>query len=96
MRLLIERATKLRKKDFVNVTDFVERVKSGKRIHVCEYETEELAEALNDLFEKMVKDPRMNVGNQQTFDSLISEECGLLAKYLTGEKTSWIPRQPTI
>jgi CRISPR-associated protein Cas1 len=44
---LIERCQKLRKKDFVLVTDFMMRLKMGKRIHLCEFEADSLAEGLN-------------------------------------------------
>ena len=40
---LIERGQKLRKKDFVFVTDFMMRLKMGKRIHLCEYEADSFA-----------------------------------------------------
>lgn len=76
---LIERCQKLRKKDFVIVTDFMMRLKMGKRIHLCEYEADSLAEALRDLFERVVEVPRINRGRRQTIDSLISEEALLLA-----------------
>ena len=48
---LIERCKKLRKKDFVVVTDFMMRLKMGKKIHLCEYEADRLADGLNGLFE---------------------------------------------
>ena len=41
---LIERCQELHKKDFVLVTDFMIHLKMGKRIHLCEFETDELAE----------------------------------------------------
>ncbi len=46
---LIERCRKMRKKDFVVVTDFMMCLKMGKRIHLCEYEADGLAEGLNTL-----------------------------------------------
>jgi CRISPR/Cas system-associated endonuclease Cas1 len=89
---LIERCRKLRKKDFVLVTDFMMRLKIGKRIHLCEFEADNLAEGLNDLFEHEVEVPRIRHGAKQTIDTLISEEALLLAKYLRNERHSWIPR----
>jgi hypothetical protein len=89
---LIERCRKLRKKDFVVVTDFMMRLKMGKRIHLCEYEADSLAEGLDGLFERIVEVPRINRGRRQTFDSLISEEALLLAKYLRNERRDWTPR----
>ncbi len=93
---LIERAKKFHKNDFVVVTDFMMKLKMGKKIHLCDYETDKLADDLNNLFEKPVQIPRMNVGKWQTFDSLISEECLLLAKYLRNERKEWNPRLPTL
>jgi len=46
---LIERCHKLRKKDFVLVTDFMMNLRMGKKIHLCEYETDSLAEDLSRL-----------------------------------------------
>ena len=89
---LVERCRKLRKKDFVLVTDFMMRLKMGKRIHLCEYETNDLAEGLNALFEREVEIPRIRHGTRQTLDTLINEEALLLAKYLRNERESWIPR----
>jgi len=91
---LIERGQKLRKKDFVVVTDFMMRLKMGKRIHLCEYEVDSLAEGLVDLFNREVEIPRIRHGKRQTLDTLITEEALLLAKYLRNEQNSWIPRIP--
>jgi len=44
---LIERCRKLRKKDFVVVTDFMMRLKMGKRIHLCEYEADRAKEFIS-------------------------------------------------
>ena len=92
---LIERCQKLRKKDFVVVTDFIMRPKMGKRIHLCEYEAESLAHGLNGLFESEVNIPRIRYGKKQTFDTLINEEALLLAKFLRNERSEWTPRLPT-
>jgi CRISPR-associated protein Cas1 len=89
---LIERRKKFNKKDFVVVTDFMMRLKMGKRIHLCEYEADSLADGLNNLFNREVEIPRVRYGSKQTLDTLISEEALLLAKYLRNEKKSWIPR----
>jgi len=91
---LIERCRRLRKRDFVVVTDFMMRLKMGKRIHLCEYETDSLADGLNGLFNREVEIPRIRYGKRQTFDTLISEEALLLAKYLRNERETWIPRIP--
>jgi hypothetical protein len=85
-----------RKKDFVVVTDFMLRLKMGKRIHLCEYETDSLAEGLNSLFNRQVEIPRIRHGKRQTLDTLISEEALLLAKFLRNERKDWTPRLPSI
>lgn len=93
---LIERCRKLHKKDFVLVTDFMMRLRMGKKIHLCEYETNELAEDLGKLFERKVEIPRIKVGNRQTLDTLINEEALLFAKFLRHERETWIPRIVTL
>ena len=50
-----------------------------KRIHLCEYETDSLAEGLTNLFNQKVEIPRIKHGKRQTLDTLISEEALLLA-----------------
>ncbi|HML03689.1 MAG TPA: hypothetical protein VK487_10035 [Candidatus Bathyarchaeia archaeon] len=67
-----------------------------KRVHLVEYETNDLAERLNSLFESVVKIPRMRYGSKQTLDTLINEEAYLLAQYLRNEKQSWTPRLVSI
>jgi CRISPR/Cas system-associated endonuclease Cas1 len=94
--LLIERCQKYRKKDFVAVTDFMMNLRMGKKIHLCEYETDELANALTELFERRVNIPRIRHGFKQTIDTLISEEATLLSKYLLLEKGTWVPRLANI
>jgi hypothetical protein len=93
---LIERHKKFHKKDFFVVTDFMMRLKMGKRIHLCEYETDSLAEGLNILFENEVDIPRIKHGKKQTLDTLISEEALLLAKFLRNERKDWNPRIPLL
>jgi CRISP-associated protein Cas1 len=89
---LIERCQKLKKKDFVLVTDFMMHLKMGKKIHLKEYEADSLAEDLNAFFDRMVDLERIKVGQRQTIDTLICEEALLLAKFLRHEKKEWMPR----
>jgi len=93
---LIERCQKLHKNDFVLITDFMVKTKMGKRIHLCEFEPDELAEGLNLFLERMVKIPRIRVGKRQTVGTLINEEALLFAKFLRGEQETWIPRLAVI
>jgi CRISPR-associated protein Cas1 len=93
---IIERRTKFHKNDFVAVTDFILHLRMGKRIHLCEFEADKLAEDLNNLFNRKVQIPRIKHGEKQTLDTLISEEAFLLAKFLRGERNSWVPRLPLV
>jgi len=89
---LIERCQKLHKNDFVKTTDFIMHLKMGKRIHLCEYEADELAEDLNNFFKRTVEIPRIRIGQRQTIETLITEESLLLGKYLRDERKTWMPR----
>jgi hypothetical protein len=91
-RIICDLLPSFRKKDFVVVTDFMMCLKMGKRIHLCEYEADSLAEGLNQLFERKIDVPRIKHGKTQTIDTLINEEALLLAKYLRNENKDWIPR----
>ena len=71
------------------------RLKMVKRIHLCEYEADSLAEDLNKLFERTVNIPSIKQDNRQTLDTLISEESLLFAKFLRDERKTWIPRIPS-
>jgi hypothetical protein len=63
----------------------------GKRIHLCEFETDSSAEDYN-LFNWKVEIPRIKHGKRQTPDTLINEAALLFAKCLSNECKSWIPR----
>jgi len=63
---------------------------------LCEYEADNLADGLNNLFESEIEIPRIKYGNKQTLNTLISEEALLLAKYLRSENRDWTPRIPTL
>jgi len=89
---LIECCQKFHKKDFVLITDFMMHLRMGKRIHLCEFETNELAEDLNTFFDRVVNIHRIKVGNKQTIETLINEEALLFAKFLRNERQTWIPR----
>jgi hypothetical protein len=91
----IERCPKLRKKNFVLVADFIMKLKIGKKVHLCEFETDSLAEGLNSLLEIEVEIPRIKHGNKQPLDILICEETLLLAMCLRNERKEWTRRIPT-
>jgi CRISPR-associated protein Cas1 len=94
--LLIERCQKYRKKDFVAVTDFMMNLRMGKKIHLCEYETNELADALGGIFKRVVAIPRIRHGFKQTLDTLICEEAQIFEAFLKGERRDWCPRIVTL
>ena len=78
---LIERCRKLRKKGSLLVTDFMVHLRMGKRIHLCDYATNELTEALDSLLERIVEVPRTRIGSRETIETLVSEEALLFAKF---------------
>lgn len=82
----------MHRKDSVFVTDFIMKLGVGKRIHLCKYETNDLAERLNQLFESKVEIPRIRVGKEQEIETLISEEALMLGMYPRDERKDWIPR----
>ncbi|MDG6221693.1 MAG: hypothetical protein QCH99_00325 [Candidatus Bathyarchaeota archaeon] len=72
------------------------RKKIGKREYLNDVDSRNLMRGLNQLFECEVEIPRIRHGNKQTFETLISEEALLLAKYLRNEKKEWKPRLPSL
>jgi hypothetical protein len=79
---LIERCRKSRRRDFVLVTDFVMRLRMGKKIRLCEFEADSLADGLNSLSNREVDLPRVRYGKRQTLATLMSREAFLLAMFL--------------
>ena len=59
---------------------FLRTREMGKRIHLCAFETDGLAEGLNLLFECVVEVPRIRHSSRQTLDTLINEEALVSAK----------------
>ena len=82
----------LRAKDFVVKSEVANRNKRGKREYLSNHLTKVFLNRLKDLFGSKVEIPRIKVGNKQTFETLISEEALLFAKYLRSESKAWIPR----
>ncbi len=75
-----------------DVTSRLHAKEMGKRIHLCEYETDSLADGLNSLFNRYVEISRIKHGKRQTLDTLITEEALLLARFLRNEQKEWLPR----
>jgi CRISPR-associated protein Cas1 len=82
----------LKKKDFVVKSEKYVRNKVGKRQYLNDSKTRDLRRAFYSYLEQKVDIPRIKHGNRQSIETLISEECLLLAKYLRGERKTWIPR----
>lgn len=51
---------------------------------------------LNLFFESIIGIPRIKHGKGQTIETLINEECLLLAKFARNERKTWIPRLTNI
>ena len=86
----------LKAKDFITKSEALSRHKVGKREYLNDFDTRDLMFKLNSYFESMIEIPRMKVGERQTFETLISEEALLFAKYLRDERKDWNPRIPTV
>jgi hypothetical protein len=52
----------------------------------------DMMKELNSFFESTIEVPRTRHGNRQTLETLINEEVFLFAKYLRGERSTWIAR----
>jgi CRISPR-associated protein Cas1 len=89
---LIQYCKRLNAKDFITKSEGLSRHKVGKREYLNDLDTRDLMSGLNNYFESIVEIPRMKVGKRQTFETLISEEALLFAKYLRNEKKDWTPR----
>jgi CRISP-associated protein Cas1 len=93
---LIDYSRDLVGRDFVMKDETLIYRKVGKREYLNDADTKGLMKGLNDYFERYFEIPRVRIGKQQTLETLINEEAGLLAMYLRGEKKEWNPRIPTI
>jgi hypothetical protein len=89
---LIQYCKGIGKKSFVTKYEVLSRRKIGKREFLKNYDSKGFMKKLNGFFESNIEIPRMRVGKRQTFETLISEEALLLAKYLRNERETWIPR----
>jgi CRISPR-associated protein Cas1 len=78
-------------KDFIFKTEQHSN-KKGKRQYLNNNLTKEFTKKLDLFFQSTVEIPRMKVGKKQEIETLINEEAFLFAKYLRGERTTWIPR----
>ena len=93
---IIRFCKKLSKKDFITKSELMSRGKIGKREYLNDDETKSFMVALDSLFNSYVEIPRIRTGKRQEFETLISEEALLFAKYLRKERKDWNPRITTI
>ena len=89
---LIRYAKTLKQKHFIKRYEKGHYEKKTPRIYLDHPNTNNLIKTLNKYFEMTVNIPRMRRGKKQKIETLISEECSLLAQYLRNEKESWTPR----
>ena len=89
---LIRYSQEIKTKDFVVKQEKIARKRQGKREYLNDSETRSMMKDLNYFFESSFAIPRINIGNQQTLQTLINEEALLFAKYLRDERKCWIPR----
>jgi hypothetical protein len=66
--------------------------KKGKRQNLKDDLANKFTNRLNEYFLSKVNIPRIKVGAQGEIKALINEEAFLFAKYLRGERPTWIPR----
>ena len=86
----------LHKKDFTVKTEKISRRRKGKREYLKDSNTRDMLKELYGYLETKVEIPRIKHGKQQSIETLINEECLLLAKYIRDEVRTWIPRVPPI
>ena len=79
------------KRDFEFKTEKRSNLKA-KRQYLKDDLANEFTNKLNNYFLSKVEMPRIKVGSQQEIETLINEEALLFAKYLRGERPTWIPR----
>jgi CRISPR/Cas system-associated endonuclease Cas1 len=89
---VIEYCRSVRASDFVLKTEDYSVNRKGKRQYLNERKTRDLISELNRYFETRVEIPRIRRGEHQEIETLINEEAFMFAKYLRGEKPTWIPR----
>jgi CRISPR-associated protein Cas1 len=89
---LIGYSKSIRKKDIVVKTEKHVRNKVGKREYLNDTKTRDMRRAFYSYLEQTVDIPRIKHGKQQSIETLIAEECLLLAKYLRNERKTWVPR----
>jgi CRISPR-associated protein Cas1 len=89
---VIQFCRKVRASDFVLRKEDYSPNKKGERQYLSEVKNKVLVRELNKYFETKVEVPRIRRGKRQKIETLINEEALLFAKYLRGERPTWVPR----
>ena len=89
---IIQHFLLLGKKDLVLKEEDYSPNRKGKREYLNKEKNAAFIRKLNKHFTSIVEVPRMRIGERQEIETLINEEAFLLARYVRGEKTDWIPR----
>jgi len=83
-------------KDLITKIETISNDKRAKREYLNDSKTREFTKGLNKYFEHVISIPRIRMGDRQSFETLINEECYLFAKHLRNEKADWNPRIPLL
>jgi CRISPR-associated protein Cas1 len=89
---VVEHHLRLSKRDFVLRNEDYSTNKKGKREYLKHQKNELFIRELNKHFTSYVNVSRIKVGAKQEIETLINEEAFLFAKYLRGERPTWVPR----
>ena len=89
---IVDYARNLKPSDFKLKDEVFSNNRKGKRQYLNDKMQNEFFERVNLYFQTKVQVPRIRVGKSQEIEALINEESYLFAKYLRGERATWIPR----
>lgn len=93
---LIKYCQNIKKKDFILKTEQISKNKIGYRVFLNDLKTDELMDEVNKIFARTVNIPSMKFGEKQTIETLMNQEAQIFAKYLRGERKTWVPRIASI
>lgn len=89
---VVEYSRNLKPSDFKLKDEIFSNNRKGKRQYLNDKMQNDFFERVNLYFQTKVQVPRIRVGKSQEIETLINEESYLFAKYLRGERATWIPR----
>lgn len=85
-------ASRIVPKNTVLKNESFSKNRKGKREYINDSLTREFTKKIEAYFVSKVQVPRIRMGKQQKLETLINEECLLLAQYLRNERRTWMPR----